>query len=156
MAAVAFDTLKFANRLKAVGIPFAQAEAEAEVLSEIFDLNLKELATKEDLHREIDGLHKDVNAKFVNLEQRIDSKHEALRKDMDNKFVNLEQRIDAKHDALRKDMVSANEALRKDVEAKFIFMEGKFVALTTEMSAMKWILGFVAAGIFALVAKTFF
>src|SRR5260364_40473 len=49
MALPAFDTLRVANRLKAVGVPSAQAEAEAEVLSEVFEVNLKELATKEDL-----------------------------------------------------------------------------------------------------------
>src|SRR5260363_220459 len=49
MALPAFDTLKVANRLKSVGVPSAQAEAEAEVLSEIFEVNLKALATKEDL-----------------------------------------------------------------------------------------------------------
>ncbi len=42
MALAAFDTLKVANRLKVVGVPSAQAEAEAEVLSEIFEVNLKE------------------------------------------------------------------------------------------------------------------
>lgn len=56
MALAAFDTLKVANRLKAVGVPPAQAEAEAEVLSEIFESNLKELATKEDLQRGLEKL----------------------------------------------------------------------------------------------------
>jgi hypothetical protein len=45
MATVTFDTLKFANRLKAAGVPEKQAEAEAEVLA----VSLKELATKGDL-----------------------------------------------------------------------------------------------------------
>src|SRR5260364_32696 len=51
------------QKLKSVGVPSAQAEAEAEVLSEIFEVNLKALATKEDLlatkedlQREIGGL----------------------------------------------------------------------------------------------------
>lgn len=49
MTAVAFDTLKFVRRLKEAGVPSAQAEAEAEVLAEIFETNLSELATKRDL-----------------------------------------------------------------------------------------------------------
>jgi hypothetical protein len=46
MATVTFDTLKFANKLKAAGVPPEQAEAEAAVLSEVLEVNLKELATK--------------------------------------------------------------------------------------------------------------
>src|SRR5260363_334878 len=90
-----FDTLRVANRLKAVGVPSAQAEAEAEVLSEVFEFNLKELATKEDLRatkedlqREIGGLRKDMNAQY-----------ESLRKDVDAKFAGVDAKfagIDAK------------------------------------------------------------
>ena len=44
-----FDTLKFANKLKSAGVPDKQAEAEAEALSEVLEINLKELVTKEHL-----------------------------------------------------------------------------------------------------------
>src|SRR5260364_69342 len=74
MALPAFDTLRIANRLKAVGVPSAQAEAEAEALSEVFEVNLKELATKEDLRatkedlrREIGDLRKDIDTKLANM-----------------------------------------------------------------------------------------
>jgi len=43
MSVAAFDTLKFANRLKQAGVPERQAEAEAEALAEILEVNLKEL-----------------------------------------------------------------------------------------------------------------
>jgi hypothetical protein len=49
MAAMTFDTLKFANKLKSAGVPDKQAEAEAEALSEVLEINLKELVTKEHL-----------------------------------------------------------------------------------------------------------
>lgn len=49
MSAITFDTLKFANRLKAAGVPDKQAEAEAEVLAEALEVNLKDLSTKADL-----------------------------------------------------------------------------------------------------------
>ena len=56
MAMITFDTLKFANTLKDAGVPPAQAEAEAVALSEVLEVNLKELVTKEDLHHEIESL----------------------------------------------------------------------------------------------------
>ena len=49
MATITFDTLKFANKLKSAGVLPAQAEAEAEALSEVFEINLKELSTQQDL-----------------------------------------------------------------------------------------------------------
>ncbi len=134
MALPAFDTLKAANRLKAVGVPSAQAEAEAEVLSEIFEVNLKELATKEDLRATKEELRREINS----LRKDMDVKHESLRKDMDAKFAAMEERSDAKYASLRKDM---------DI---------KFAKIDGELKLLKWILGFIAAGVASLVLKAFF
>jgi len=49
MNAVTFDTLKYANRLKKAGFTPEQAEEQAGALSEVLEVNLKELATKGDL-----------------------------------------------------------------------------------------------------------
>ncbi|KAG0323270.1 hypothetical protein BGZ97_011021 [Linnemannia gamsii] len=98
MTLVAFDTLKFVKRLQGAGVPVAHAEAEAEVLAEIFESNLQQLATKEDLQREIGILRND-----------MDGKHEMLRKDMDAKHEMLRKDMDAKHEALRKDMHTMEE-----------------------------------------------
>jgi hypothetical protein len=49
MATITFDTLKFARRLTDAGVPIAQAEAEASALSEVLEVNLKEIATKQDM-----------------------------------------------------------------------------------------------------------
>ena len=97
---VAFDTLKFANRLKLVGVDPKQAEAEAEIFSEIFELNFRELVTKEDfkqlkedlkrlenttkedLKREIAGLRKDIDARFELQRKDIDAKIEKSKFDL--------------------------------------------------------------------------
>lgn len=52
MTTLTFDTLKFANRLKAAGVPALQAEAEAEALAEVMTEAVKasDLTTKNDLH----------------------------------------------------------------------------------------------------------
>ncbi|BBL72019.1 DUF1640 domain-containing protein [Methylogaea oryzae] len=67
MATIAFDTLKFAKRLKDAGILPAQAEAEAEALAEVLEVNLKDLVTKEDLGREVELLRRDMRE----MEQRM-------------------------------------------------------------------------------------
>ena len=78
MATITFDTLKFANTLKEAGVPSAQAEAEATALSEVLEINLKDLATKDDLHREIESLRRDMDARFIQTEQRLVIKLGAL------------------------------------------------------------------------------
>ncbi len=100
MFVTAFDTLKLVKRLIGIGVPPTQAEAGAELLAEIFNSNLGELATKEDLQREINGLRKDG-----------DFKHDLLHKDMES----LRKDMDVKHETLPKDMDTPYETLRKDM-----------------------------------------
>jgi len=47
VSTITFDTLKFANKLKAAGVPAQQAEAEAEALVDA--LSSSEIATRTDL-----------------------------------------------------------------------------------------------------------
>jgi flagellar motor switch/type III secretory pathway protein FliN len=56
MSTITFDTLKFANTLKAAGVPPAQAEAEAVALSEVLEVNLKDLVSKEYMLHEMRDL----------------------------------------------------------------------------------------------------
>lgn len=49
MSAITFDTLKFADKLEAAGVPAAQAKAEAQALAEV--LASSEVATSRDMER---------------------------------------------------------------------------------------------------------
>jgi len=71
MVAITFDTLKYANRLKAAGADSRIAEAEAEALAEVFELNLKEVATREDLKQMEERLNEKMDTRFIQLEQRM-------------------------------------------------------------------------------------
>ncbi len=52
MASITFDTLKFVEKLKAAGVPEAQAKAEAEALVVAFSEAMdSQLATKSDINR---------------------------------------------------------------------------------------------------------
>ena len=64
MTTATFDTLKFANRLKAAGVPDKQAEAEAEALSDALEINLKPLVTEDLLRRELAWLEQRLTIKF--------------------------------------------------------------------------------------------
>jgi hypothetical protein len=74
MATITFDTLKFANKFKSAGVLPEHAEAEAEALADIFEVNLKEVATKE----VIKHLEERIDGKFIQLEQRMTTKLGAL------------------------------------------------------------------------------
>ena len=47
MSSITFDTLKFSEKLIAAGVPEAQAKAEAAALSEVLEVHIKDLVTKE-------------------------------------------------------------------------------------------------------------
>ena len=65
MAAIAFDTLQFARRLMAAGVPEKQAETQAELMAEAFVYNLDSLATKDFIDASLD-------ARFARQDARID------------------------------------------------------------------------------------
>jgi len=73
MSAVTFDTLKFSNRLKQAGVPDKQAEAEAEVLAEALQVNLRDLVTRADLSARIDALEAKISARIDALEAKVSS-----------------------------------------------------------------------------------
>jgi len=136
MSTLTFDTLKFANRLKTAGVPSMHAEAEAEALSEVFEANLSELATKQDIlefatKQDIADLRRDMEGSAFALQQGFAK----LRHDMDARFHDMDARF-------------------HDMDAKFHDMDAKFekttVGLRNEMSEMKfellkWIIGLAVA-----------
>ncbi len=105
MAMALFDTLKFAKRLKEAGVSSAHAEAEAEVLSEIFAVNFQELPTKQDLQavkeelqHEIKDLRKDISG---------------YRTEVDSKLEKLELRLTIKLTFIMAALLGAAAALSK-------------------------------------------
>lgn len=72
MTTITFDTLKFVRTLKAAGVPENQAEAFSEAFKEA--QGEAELATK----RDIDDLRRDMDARFIQMEQRLIIKLGAL------------------------------------------------------------------------------
>ncbi len=89
MAMATFDTLKFANTLKAAGVPDKQAEAQAVAFAEVIQLNLKDLVTKDDLA--------------------------ATSKDMRHEMKEIEQRLAAKIDGVVTELKAENVSVRADM-----------------------------------------
>lgn len=74
MSAIGFDTLKFARKLQAAGVPAQQAEAQAEVLGEAFLYNLDEIVTRDYLDARLASLEASFEKRFAELETRLEKR----------------------------------------------------------------------------------
>ena len=73
MGITTFDTLKFVRRLEQAGVPAAQAEVQAEVLTEAFNVNLESLVTKENLSARFAEQKAYIDTRFAEQDTKIDS-----------------------------------------------------------------------------------
>ena len=64
MGVAGFDTLKFVRRLEKAGVSTEQAEVQAEVLTEVFTVNLESFVTKEYLAARLAELKADIDVKL--------------------------------------------------------------------------------------------
>lgn len=78
MAVATFDTLKFANTLKAAGVPAQQAEAQAVAFAEVIQLNLKELVTKDDLQQTAKDIREDLKREIKDESLKVNAKIDTL------------------------------------------------------------------------------
>jgi hypothetical protein len=97
MAAIAFDTLKAARRLKEVGVPEAQAEAQAELMAEAFVFNMDALVTKDYLEQCLDARFAAQDARieqrFATQDKRFDKRFAAQDKQFDERFAVQDKRF---------------------------------------------------------------
>jgi len=127
MAIATFDTLKFANTLKAAGVPDKQAEAQASAFAEVIQINLKELVTKEDLSREITHLRDELKQEFKDVRKEIEDLREELKREIKDESQKLSTRIDV-------------------LAAKF----------GGEMLLLKWMLGATLTAVMGIFIRLFF
>ena len=90
MAAIAFDTLKFARRLKDVGVPELQAEAQAELMAEAFVFNMDALVTKDYLEQCLDARLAEQEARLM---ARVDERFRAQDARFESRFERIEARL---------------------------------------------------------------
>ena len=156
MATATFDTLKFANALKAVGVPDKQAEAEAQVLSEVFSINFREVTTKEDLKRAVS----DIEVRIREVEQRLlvkidqfrlelNSKIEQFKTELSAKIDLVEKKLDAKIDQVKTDLSAKIDLVEKKLDAK---MDSIHLKLSGEMILLRWMFGVVISFLVAMLA----
>jgi hypothetical protein len=148
MGAIAFDTLKFAKRLKEAGFTEPQAEALAAAEAEFIEDNL---ATKRDiielrrdlkelevaLKQDIAELKRDMKELEVALKRDIKELEVALRTEIKQLDVKIEQiRVGLKHDIeelrveLKRDMKDIEYRMTIKLGAMLVIAVGAMATLT--------------------------
>lgn len=126
MAAIAFDTLQFARRLMAVGVPEKQAETQAELMAEAFVYNLDSLATK-------DFIEANLDTRFAKQDARIDGKLAELETRIDKRFSDIDKRF------------SSIDTRFTSIDKRFSSIDVQFAELKGHFRLIYWMLAVVIA-----------
>lgn len=107
-----FDTLQYANRLKAVGVPEKQAEAHAEMTAQIID---DKLATKNDLERTRLGLQTDMERVRSELKKDMEQIRSELKRDMEQIRSELKRDMEQIRSELKLEIKLSEERTNKNI-----------------------------------------
>ena len=116
MSAIAFDTLKFAKRLKEAGFTEQQAEALADAEAELIEQNLATKRDIADIKRDIADVKRDIKELEVTLRNEIkqlDVKIEQIRSDLSRDLKDIEYRMTIKLGTMMVVAVAAMATLAK-------------------------------------------
>jgi ABC-type phosphate transport system auxiliary subunit len=118
MPITTFDTLKYVRRLQEAGMPVDQAEIQAEVLTEAFNVNLESLVTKDYLAAQMAEQRAYMDTRFAEQDAKFDKRFAEQNVKFDRRFAEIDARLDA---------------LRAELKADF---DGKFRTLYVMFSIM--------------------
>jgi len=135
MGLVAFDTLKFANKLEAEGISRRQAEIFAEAMTDAYKAS--DLATKQDLK-----ILENVNKQELKiLEHKLNTEISNVRTE------------------LKEDIASVRAELKEDInklDNRVSLIGQELGFLRKEVSKTNWLIGVVIAGFIAQFINAIF
>jgi hypothetical protein len=89
MTTLAFDSLKYARRLKDAGVPESQAEVQAELMAEAFGFYADNIVTKEYLDATLRAAFAEQDAKFEKRFAAIDQRFASI----DQRFIDIEHQL---------------------------------------------------------------
>ena len=82
MTAAHFDSLTYANRLKAAGMEAGLAEVQASVMTEVISSHFQNLSTKQEAQQLGQDLRKDMQSLRLDLQKEMQSLRLELQKEM--------------------------------------------------------------------------
>jgi len=117
---VTFDTLAYAKRLRGAGLTdeqaFVHAEALATALGEIVvtKQDLRDLATKEDLHR----LELATKEEFAAVRQEMSTEFAAVRQEMSTEFASVRQEMRSGFASVRHEMTGGFASAKQETSTE--------------------------------------
>jgi hypothetical protein len=104
MKAANFDSLTYANRLKAAGMDGGLAEVQASVMTEVIQDHFHTLSTKQELQQVSLDLRKEMNLMGQDLRKEINLMGQDLRKEMNLMGQDLRKEMQLLRLEVQKDM----------------------------------------------------
>ena len=136
---VTFDTLGYARRLRGAGLTDEQAEVHAEALATalgevlVTKQDLRDLATKDDLHR----LELATKQEFAAVRQEMSGEFAAVRQEMSGEFAAVRQEMSGEFATVRQEMSGEFAAVRQEMNGEFANARQEFSAVRQEMRALE-------------------
>jgi len=141
MAAIAFDTLKFAKRLKEAGVPDKQAEAEAEALKEVLSdfagEQLANLTTRRDLKELENILRRDTKELETGLQRDMKELETNLQRDMKELETSLKRDMKVLETNLQRDTQEIKTQVSRDIKESELRLESKLAE--SNAALVKWV-----------------
>jgi hypothetical protein len=115
VATLAFDSLRYARRLREAGVPEPQAEAQAELMAEAFGFYVDNIVTRDYLDAvlgagfgkhdqrfdHVDNRFEQIDERFRQIDDRFEQIDERFRQ-VDNRFEQIEGRLERLEHRLEK------------------------------------------------------
>ena len=155
MSVATFDTLKFANTLKAAGVPEKQAEAQAVAFAEVIQINFKDQATKGDLA----ATAKDVRQELKDVEQRLTARINDVEQSLTTKIKDVEQGLTAKikdsEQGLTARIKDVEQGLTAKIDGSIAEVKVQIAQVKGELVLVRWMLGVLVGGVVAVLIRLF-
>jgi len=132
MATMAFDSLRYARRLREVGVPEPQAEVQAELMAEAFGFYAENILTR-------DHFTDVLNARFAEQETKLDQRLAQLDAKFDKRFVEQEINLERRFSSIDQ-RFAQQEA---NLEQRFSSIDQRLSRQDRTLSLHTWMLGLV-------------
>lgn len=133
MTTLAFDSLKYARRLRDAGVPELQAEVQAELMAEAFGFYADNIVTKEYLDATLRAAFAEQDAKFEKRFAAIDQRFASI----DQRFIDIEHQLGDLRTGLKAELETmlTTRLTQQDVKLASIeaTMNGNFRVLSALM-----------------------
>lgn len=143
MAALAFDTLQYARRLLAAGVPEGQANVQAEAMAEAFGFYVGNLVTRDYLDARLDQRFTEserwIDRRFFESEEKFESRFAEQDKKFFGQLVEQEQKFDRRFTALEQKFDGRFAA----VDGRFAAVEARLGRLESSVRLHTWMLGLI-------------